>query len=315
MQRTDMGLANVGMYRTVAHHANSSSEDDYSDEEDSFLWKRKKMRYQAAMATNGGEQPFINPLLQRKNERQTSESDVSDTCQSPVKGNLPRMFGVETGTFDEPNAAVSNIKRKTNNIWGSVMTEQTLTHTMGGFDVNLPLNEKVNYEVEDRNVENYDFTLKEKDTRPDPVEYEENMGDAGSDNEEAVQDICDKEIFGKEDSKKQEERMKRKRKIKDRLGSRPNDLENDEERISVTERLGKKNVKDRLGEKIPVIIEKPEGYMDVTEEDSDEKVVNALVENLKEPKVKLMGKYIKDLTMEFLLSSIFPKYKVSQDDP
>ena len=85
MQKADMGLANVGMYRTVAHHAGSSSEDDYSDEEDSFLWKRKKMRYQAAMATNGGEQPFINPLLQRKKERQTSESDASDTCQSPVK--------------------------------------------------------------------------------------------------------------------------------------------------------------------------------------------------------------------------------------
>ena len=200
---------------------------------------------------------------------------------------------METGTFNAPNAAISKVKRKANNIWGSVVTEQTLTHTMGGFDVNLPLNEKVNYEVEDRNVENYDFTLKEKDTRPDPVEYEENMGEGGSDNEEPVQDICDKEIFGKEDSKKQEERMKRKRKIKDRLGYRPNDLENDEERISVKEKTGKKNIKDRLGEKIPVIIEKAEGYMDVTEEDGDEKVVNALVENLKEPKVKLMGKYLK----------------------
>ena len=51
--------------------------------------------------------------------------------------------------------------------------------------------------MEDRNVENYDFTQKEKDTQPNPVEYEEDMGDKESENEEAAQDIGEKETFGK----------------------------------------------------------------------------------------------------------------------
>ena len=277
-------MASVNTYRGVARHVDSSSEDDYSDEEDSFLWKRKKLRYQASKE----DKPFINPLLQRKKERQTSESDVSDTCLSPVKNNPPRTLDTEINRPTWLQTAVAKPKRKTNNIWGSVITEQTLTHTMGGFDVNLPVTDKVDYPVEDRSVENYDFTQKEKDTRPDPIEYEEDMGDKKSENEESIQDICDKETFGKGEDKKQNERMKRKRKIKDRLGPWPNNLENDQNRISLKDRLGKGNVKDRLGEKIPVIVEKHEGYIDVTEEDSVEKVVNALVENLSEPKVKLM---------------------------
>ena len=286
VQKTNM--TSVNMYRTTTRHVDSSSEEDYSDEEDSFLWKRKKLRYQAAAASK--DQPFINPLLQRKNkERQTSESDVSDTCLSPVKNNPPRTFDAEMHRPFGPQTATTKPKRKTNNIWGSVMAEQTLAHTMGGFDVNLPMKEKVEYAVEDRNVENYDFTQKEKDTRPNPVEYEEDMGDKESENEEAAQDIGEKETFGKEDDKKVDERMKRKRKIKDRLGPRPNDNQN---RVSAKDRLGKRNIKDRLGDKIPVIVEKPEGYLDVTEEDSVEKVVNALVENLNEPKVELMGKFV-----------------------
>ncbi len=156
---------------------------------------------------------------------------------------------------------------------------------MGGFDVNIPLEEKAECPVEDRNVENYDFTLKVQDNRPDPATYsDDNMADKQSDQEEAAQDICDKETFGKEDVKVKEERMKRKRKI-----GKPQSDNEWKERISAKERLGKRTLKERLGEKIPVILEKPEGYIDVTEEDTVEKVVCALVENLKEPKVKLMG--------------------------
>ncbi len=283
MQRR--AFADAGMYRT-SRHAESSSDEDNSDDEDSFLWNRKKMRYKGS-ATSDGNGVFINPLLQKK-QRETSESEVSDSCQSPVKSGLPAQ-NVKTSDAMGASTGGAKPKRKRNNVWGSVMTEQTLSHTMGGFDVNIPLQEKAEF-VEDRNVENYDFTLKSQDERPDPVAFDDqDMSEKGADNEEPPQDICDKETFGKEDEQKREERMKRKRKIKDRLGDRPGDQE--ENRLSVKERLGKRSIKDRLGEKIPVIVEKPEGYIDVTEEDSDAKVVNALVENLKEPKVKLMGEF------------------------
>ena len=281
VQRSSM--PSVAAYRTAARSVDTSSEEDDSDEEDSFLWNRKKIRYKAAVAS-GSDQPFRNPLRSNKMDRQTSESEASDTCMSPVKNHPPSFVeACKAPARHVPFGAKP--KRRVNNVWGSVMTEQTLTSTMGGFDVNIPLEEKAECPVEDRNVENYDFTLKVQDNRPDPATYsDDNMADKQSDQEEAAQDICDKETFGKEDVKVKEERMKRKRKI-----GKPQSDNEWKERISAKERLGKRTLKERLGEKIPVILEKPEGYIDVTEEDTVEKVVCALVENLKEPKVKLMG--------------------------
>ncbi len=260
------------------------------------------MRYKGSPTPD--VQPFINPILEQR-ARQKSESETSDSCQSPIKQAPPPSFPAP------PPAAGAKPKRKMNNIWGSVMVEQTLSKAVGGVGVDIPLKEKAELEqVEDRGEENYDFTLSKHDTRPDPVNYEEDMGDKDSDQDDKTQDITEKETFGKDETKIQE-RLKRKRKIKDRLGQRPEEtnMEDSEDRVSVRDRLGRGDVKDRLGkggdvkdrlgEKIPIIVEKAEGYVDVTEEDSVEKIVNALVNNLNEPKVKLMCKYI-----DLLVSSI-----------
>ena len=72
-----------------------SSEEDYSDEEDSFLWKKKEIKDIKQQRHPKTNLSLILYYKGRTKKGQTSESDVSDTCLSPVKNNPPRTFDAE----------------------------------------------------------------------------------------------------------------------------------------------------------------------------------------------------------------------------
>ena len=143
---------------------------------------------------------------------------------------------------------------KRNNIWGSVLEEQGLTQEMKSFDVE----NSIGKQLSDRNVESYDFTKAANDTRPYPDSDDDNMeGDPDADNP---------------------------------FGGEVVDLEPDEGTSDIKPRK-RKHVKSRLGERT-FDRKKSRDHIGVTKDDSTEKIVAALVEQLRESKVRLLSMYL-----------------------
>lgn len=101
------------------------------------------------------------------------------------------------------------MKKRRNNIWGSVLTEQTLSQDIKQFGV-----KKDTFSDGYRGVESYDFTAAKDDDRPD-------LG------QEEIPDAKE-EIFGEvvdlEKEVKKHESRKRKKNAKERLGKRGYDM-------------------------------------------------------------------------------------------
>ncbi|XP_022334363.1 phosphorylated adapter RNA export protein-like [Crassostrea virginica] len=125
-------------YRSTKPQQDDSEESDgssYSDE-DTPLWRCKKAKY----------------LSSNRNEEQSMVTELPQEIKSPARKNERRA---------NPIWNSENAKRKINNVWGSVLTEQTLTQDLK--DVGVKTTSCDN----SRSVEKYDFTLKYDDTRPD----------------------------------------------------------------------------------------------------------------------------------------------------
>lgn len=95
-------------------------------------------------------------------------------------------------------------KKKVNNVWGAVLSEQLLMEDLG--QVSVESSERVNWKNY-RHCESYDFTRKDLDTRPDPIDPDD-LFDEDSATTHDVVDIQDSGPRGQ------------KRSIMDRLGER-----------------------------------------------------------------------------------------------
>ncbi|KAL1431101.1 hypothetical protein MTO96_014493 [Rhipicephalus appendiculatus] len=67
-------------------------------------------------------------------------------------------------------------KKKVNNVWGAVINEQLLMEDLG--QVSVESSQMVNWK-NDRHCESYDFTRKDLDTRPDPIEPDDLFDEDG----------------------------------------------------------------------------------------------------------------------------------------
>ncbi|XP_062603417.1 phosphorylated adapter RNA export protein-like [Saccostrea cucullata] len=125
-------------YRSSKPHPEDSEDSDsssYSDE-DTPLWRCKKAKY----------------FSSSRHDEKSMVTELPEEIKSPIRKN------------DRPasrNVNPQTAKRKINNIWGSVLTEQSLTQDLKDVGVKTLTCD------DSRNVEKYDFTLKYNDTRPD----------------------------------------------------------------------------------------------------------------------------------------------------
>ncbi|XP_074651846.1 uncharacterized protein LOC141906442 isoform X2 [Tubulanus polymorphus] len=112
----------------------SSDQDSDSEAPRSRLANKRKYR-KTSNNTNDNEETFVNPLLNRP-----------DLIKRDGFPPLPNNNG---GRGD--NASANKTKRKINNVWGSVVTEQTIVNDLEGVDVMQKAN------VIDRDVESYSY--------------------------------------------------------------------------------------------------------------------------------------------------------------
>ncbi|XP_060062756.1 phosphorylated adapter RNA export protein-like [Ylistrum balloti] len=241
-------------YRSRHLNPLPDSEDESSDtsDEDTDLWQCKKAKY------------FSKPRIQ--------SMDLAHEITSPPRGQKPPSNDTDEDAMESPQK-----KRKVNNVWGSVITEQTITQSFKA-GANVEKNEEY---VEERDVESYDYTKAHHDDRPSLVEQRPIQSRESTDPFESVLDSIEELYDG--DSKKAENR-KRKRHVKDRIGKK--------EYCSVKDRLGKeehKSLKDRLGHVDPNI----HRIKEVTEEDPEEKVIKAILDMLDEPNTDLFARIVR----------------------
>lgn len=125
-------------YRSSKPQQDDSEDSDsssYSDE-DTPLWRCKKAKY----------------FSSSRHEEQNMITELPQEIKSPVRKN-------ERVSNEILNAQMA--KRRINNVWGSVLTEQSLTQDLKDVGVKTTTCDN------SRSVEKYDFTLKYDDKRPD----------------------------------------------------------------------------------------------------------------------------------------------------
>lgn len=213
-------------YRQQKRTSHDSDEDDnsaVSSDEDTDLWKLKKSKYFS-------------------NRTDNKNLEISSVIKSPVR---PKTSG-STGSTDSSFARNIDFQgkekpKKVNNVWGSVLTEQSLTQTMGSIGVERKAHLINNY----RDVEAYDFLKAREDDRPQDTE---GMPDS--------EDPFNKVINDNNDNRKRSKRQH----SKERQHSKDRD-----------------NIKRR------------KRYRTCNENDSDEVVIDAIVDNLNEQKRELIG--------------------------
>ncbi|XP_071117803.1 phosphorylated adapter RNA export protein-like [Haliotis cracherodii] len=255
-------------HRSSARNSNSSDDSIDTSDEDSPLWNCKRTKYLNKLKMEGidasrSQSPqFLNPLRDRHRS--------SPVLQSPPK-------------------------KKTNNIWGSVLQEQSLTQNMVSFGVDKEDSDD-DLDTQDRSVESYNYKKAREDPRPFAREEEDEM------------DRSDDELFGgvvdldPDEEAKNRERKKRKRKrpVKDRIGDRSNLDRLGEKLMREHRHKSKGSVKGRLGSnsgkyKSNYQGPRPRPNVSVSEEDPVPVVVDAIVEVLDEPKIDLITRIVKRL--------------------
>lgn len=125
-------------YRSSKPQQDDSEDSDsssYSDE-DTPLWRCKKAKY----------------FSSSRHEEQNMITELPQEIKSPVRKD-------ERVSNEILNAQMA--KRRINNVWGSVLTEQSLTQDLKDVGVKTTTCDN------SRSVEKYDFTLKYDDKRPD----------------------------------------------------------------------------------------------------------------------------------------------------
>ena len=309
----------------------SSSEDSDSEDEP----HEKRVSTQTKTAVFGA---FKNPLL-HSSHRGPADLGFGD-ASSQQKGHMSKKNKKAPPSYcdlDCPQSLSASSQKKKPNLWGSVLTEQEISREMVYFGVegnDLKNNwrdvESYDYKkVALMKADSSDEDSNEGGKTQMEIKMEDNEDD---DDKEAKgqESLFEMETFGKIDEKPL------KLTVKDRLGKRKDSDDSSEsdsvesyafkrfqhkkiEPVDFTEELKRYKLKrkrvdekqkrkdvrgtfrDKCGkDKRRPCSNIPSGYIKVTEEDSKEKIVMALTENLQEPKVDLMGKYL-PLTIIFKL--------------
>ena len=285
----------------------SSESSDQDSDDDSAAFVKRKCR--APAATTHGR--FTNPLLQSSHRGPTGIND-SRTKKGSLK---PHQAYVDLDSMDTRTAPA----RK--NMWGSVLAEQDLAGEIVKFGVEkkdlseLSYRDVEAYEIPKRPHIDYDLSgpSDEEDDGAEKAEVDMEAKEEDTEDREAKEQegLFEIETFGME-TKKELPKLS----VKDRLGKTHDDSDSDDmsnryrfvkhvpenldfdkeleryklKRKRIEEKPKKKRAKDRLGKK-PHKPHIHKDYISVTETDSTETIVNALVTNLQEPKVRLMSKW------------------------
>lgn len=208
--------------------AYSTSEDDSDDEDKS--WKRQATDKAMAMATSAGY----------------------DFAKSSAVAGEPPLRG----------------KRKVNNVWGAVASEELLTADLDQVSV-LP--------TRDRECESYDYTRKNLDQRPQPAELEMPVDD---DELVTTHDVVDVMGPGPRGAK---------RSLADRLGERACTRPSRSRRPKG--RGGPRSRRNKSGSSKSGSSKSGSGSLE-REEDRVAKVVAELARRLQEPKVELLERCV-----------------------
>ena len=238
------------LYRSDKNAVCSSSDSNSADsDDDRYVSKRKKQMQRSAQ--RGMDLKFRNPLLEKEQLSQTTKPKTDSMMES-----------VDSATMDTNdrtmNPTMNAKKRKINNVWGTVLDEQTLTSNLGGFGV---VKDDDLRQQSDRNVEFYDYTNRELDDRPDLEDSDILPNQASDDPFESVVVEPDSDDNG---------RLNRKR--------------------TMADRIGRKNAKSRLGLR-SYDKSRSRTHIEASPDDSINKVVNCIINNLNEKKVHLIGEY------------------------
>ena len=207
----------------------------------------------------------------------SDDSDSSDSNDDNIwssKRSRITQAGKQEKPFVNPNiqgqlavqGPCSPVKKfRKNNIWGSILQEQTVSE---GLSRRIQVDH--DSDIDSDNVESYNYKCKFQDTRPEnKTDSEDNNIDERVIPSHHHLSFVEKETFGTIENKN------RKRSHSSR---------------SAKDRLGRGNVKERIGER-SFDKNKKRPHITVSPTDSTAKIVNELVNVLNEPKVELMSEY------------------------
>lgn len=225
-----------------------------------------------------------------------SDSEV-ENFNSPCK-KKPNLSWPSThhSTFQNPNldnGVLREPPKKGKNIWGAMLTEESLASEVKDITTGKKIDRT-------RDVESYDYTRAEMDHRR-TLEPEDDMFDVDSEeDEEETQGLEDVETFGMapvkkvdirarlgcrevKDREKEDKRKERKVDVKERLGcKRPQGQRLSRKRTFKTRQMQSVEIKDRLGVR-SFDPNKDRSHVQVTVEDSVQKVAEELMRILGEP--------------------------------
>ncbi|XP_045216919.2 phosphorylated adapter RNA export protein-like isoform X2 [Mercenaria mercenaria] len=246
-------------YRSNRAGTQSSSENSDEGEEDTPLWRQKQEKYFRKQKGS--------PMV--------------------LSSSLPEV------RTDSVNSQAAQ-KKKSNNIWGSVLTEQDLTQTLSkSAAVDKP--DEILYN--ERNVESYDFTKKYQDKRRgwDLDDSEAHSADNKTEILESrmiteSRPVASRSIIGYEDTL---DKSKDSRDLRHNL-RRPNNRKRKAD--SGNDRQQRSGVHDRLGVKKVTTTRLGEIDMSVDMEDSE--LIKKIAEFLHEPKVELIERVVTHLGKE-----------------
>ncbi|CAD5123300.1 DgyrCDS11657 [Dimorphilus gyrociliatus] len=207
------------------------------------------------------------------------DGEISDDDIPALINKTSKIRNSEVNTSINADNEPKTKKKKTNNIWSSVIQEDTLTSTLNSIGVG-----KSEHKIE-RNVESYDYSSAFKDSRPltnvtsppeDPLSFLYDH-EADSSNE----DSDSKGTSSKEDEEEKKEH--------------------------------KNNDKGKSGKKAKKHKKPNDGYRKLKETHSKKTIVRSLARDLKEPKVALIWKVVQILGKKKALEIFYKTEEIEKN--
>ncbi len=280
---------------------------------------RNPETYQFSGTARSTGQHFRDPALARipnNSSDEESESSEDEFGSSPVKkafrgAGKPHASAKPLSEQHGKHflAAASEFqKSKKTNVWGSVLTEQTLSHTVGSFSMQK---KDVKMNSSDRGVEGYEYERALQDNRFAPLQSYDDILSENSESEKEEPDLSKAETFGIADRSSGRKRSAGKKRTKETAMDSDNSMDEeemvetekkenpqrkpDQQNRSAKQRLGKrshqrhnrkrKSAKDRLGHALQVGMAEP--LRQISDLDEPDIIVKEVMHRLREPEDKL----------------------------
>ncbi|XP_052098327.1 phosphorylated adapter RNA export protein-like [Mytilus californianus] len=127
---------------TLMSNSDNDNDSSATSDEDTDLWKLKKSKYFSKKTDN-------------------KDVQLSSVIKSPIRASTNGVSQNGTVSGRNINFGSGEKRKRQNNVWGSVLTEQSLTQTMGSIGVERKDHVLNSY----RNVEAYDYLQAHEDDR------------------------------------------------------------------------------------------------------------------------------------------------------